>query len=240
MYDLRHSPRDSMYDAVWESIFSSRGWGRYPAEDLVRFVAREAFGVADRGRLKALELGCGPGANLWFLARERIPFDAIDGSPTAVSQATARLDEELPGWRGRIRCGDFCALPEDFTGYDFVIDSEAICCNDLAESRRLIEQVHDRLLPGGAFWSRTFAPGTWGTEDGERVGDDYWRFASGPLAAKGAIRLTPRDSIPALYGSRWESLRVGEITRHDGDPREQIREWIIVARKAASLPAPGR
>src|ERR1035441_583465 len=142
-----------MYDRVWERIFSSRSWGKYPGEDLIRFVAREAFSVADRRMLKALEVGCGPGANLWFLANEGIPFDAIDGSPSAVSLAEARLDREKRGWKGRIAVGNFCYLPEDFRGYDFVLDSEAIYCNDFEESSRLIADVHDRLRRGGILES---------------------------------------------------------------------------------------
>jgi SAM-dependent methyltransferase len=220
-----------MYDDVWEQIFSSRSWGRYPAEDLIRFVAREAFSVADRSRLKALELGCGPGANLLFLANEGIPFDAIDGSPSAVSLAKARLDLERPGWKGRVELGNFCRLPDDFRGYDFVLDSEAIYCNDFEESSRLIADIHDRLRSGGAFWSRTFARGTWGVESGSRIGEDYWLANEGPLAGTGPVRLTPLESIDRLYGSAWASMTIGEITRHDGNPNQLIREWIIVARK---------
>jgi hypothetical protein len=222
-----------MFDPVWERIFSSRKWGRYPAEDLIRFVAREAFSSADRAKLKALELGCGPGANLWFLANEGIAFDAIDGSSSAVSQAKIGLDRENPGWRGRIEVGDFCCLPEDFRGYDFVLDSEAIYCNSFDESSRLIVDIHARLIMGGAFWSRTFAPGTWGVESGTCIGEDYWLANEGPLADTGPARLTPLESIARLYGSSWASITVGEITRHDGNPNHLIREWIIVARKHA-------
>ncbi len=220
-----------MYDSVWESIFSSRSWGRYPAEDLIRFVAREAFSICDRTKLRALELGCGPGANLWFLAKEGIPFDAIDGSPTAVAQARARLDQEVPRWKGRIEVGDFCDLPKDFRDYDFVLDSEAIYCNNDEESSALIRDIHRRLRPGGAFWSRTFAPGTWGVETGQRIGRHYWLAHEGPLAGTGPARLTPVEELSQLYGECWASLTVGEITRHDGNPRKMIREWIIVARK---------
>ncbi len=220
-----------MLDAVWESIFSSRAWGRYPAEDLIRFVMREAAAAPDRKRLKVLELGCGPGANLWFLANESIAFDAIDGSPTAVSQARARLDQEKPGWKGRIEAGDFLRLPADFRGYHFVLDSEAIYCNGFEESAQLIRELHERLLPGGAFWSRTFAPGTWGVESGKRLGRDTWLASDGPMAGKGPTRLTPREAVPELYGPAWASIEVGEISRHDGNPAHLIREWIIVARK---------
>ena len=220
-----------MYDPVWESIFSSRSWGRYPAEDLVRFVVREVAGTTDRTKLKALELGCGPGANLWCLANEGIAFDAIDGSPSAVHQARARLTAEKPGWRGRIEVGNFCLLPDDFRDYDFVLDSEAVYCNDVDESRALIADIHDRLLPGGGFWSRTFAPGTWGVETGQRIGEDYWLANEGPMAGKGPTRLTPLESVPRLYGSAWASINIGELTRHDGNPDHLLREWIIVARK---------
>lgn len=222
-----------MYDSVWEEIFSSRTWGRYVAEDLVRFVAREIAARGDRTPLKALELGCGPGANLCFLANEGIAFDAIEGSPTAAAQAQARLDREHPGWRGRIVAGNFCRMPDDFTGYDFVLDSEAIYCNDFAESRQVITEIHKRLKMGGAFWSRTFAPGTWGVASGTPIGQDYWLANAGPLVGKGPVRLTPLESLPALYGDAWASINVGEITRHDGDPGQIIREWIVVARKRA-------
>jgi hypothetical protein len=220
-----------VYDPVWERIFASRSWGRYPAEDLIRFVAREAFSAKDRSALKALELGCGPGANLWFLANEGIPFDAIDGSSSAVEQARARLNKEKPGWRGRIEVGNFNRLPEVFREYDFVLDSEAIYCNDIEESSALIGAIYHRLKPGGAFWSRTFAPGTWGVESGTRIGEDYWLANEGPLAGTGPVRITPLQSVSHLYGKNWSSIAIGEITRHEGNPDHIIREWIIVARK---------
>lgn len=220
-----------MYDPVWDEIFRSRAWGKYPAEDAVRFVVREAARAADRRSLRALELGCGPGANLWLLANEGIEFDAIDGSPAAVAQAKARLDREQPGWRGRVVAGNFCALPADFRDYDLVLDSEAVYCNDFDESAKVVAEVLRRLRPGGAFWSRTFARGTWGVETGRRIGRDYWIASDGPMLGKGPVRLTRREDVAELYGAGWASIEVGEITRHDGDPERQIREWIIVARK---------
>ena len=181
-----------MYDPIWDSIFSSRAWGRYPAEELIRFVMRESSRSRDKGAIKALELGCGPGANLCFLANEGIRFDAIDGSSSAVAQAKMRLDSESPGWKGRIEVGNFCVMPSDFNEYDFVLDSEAIYCNDF---------------------------------------EDYWIASEGPMVNKGQTRLTRLESLPELYGAGWDTINVGEITRHDGNPDQIIRELIIVARK---------
>jgi SAM-dependent methyltransferase len=68
---------------AWNKLFSDRTWGRYPSEDLVRFVAR-TFGNGE-GK-SALEVGCGPGANLWYLAREGFETCGVDLSPVAVEQ----------------------------------------------------------------------------------------------------------------------------------------------------------
>ncbi len=103
-----------MFDPVWESISQRRSWGKYPAEALIRVVARDAFAVPDRGVLKALELGCGPGANLWFLANEGIAFDVIDGSATAVARGRERLNRDIPRWKGNISVGDVASFPRTF------------------------------------------------------------------------------------------------------------------------------
>src|SRR6218665_938871 len=65
------------YTGHWDEKFRSRSWGRYPPEDLVRFMGRR-FRAADKGAVKVLEVGCGPGANLWFMHREGFAVHGID------------------------------------------------------------------------------------------------------------------------------------------------------------------
>ena len=92
--------RPMAWDPIWERIFRERSqWGRYPPEELVRFVARYYYGSNDRGSVRFLEVGCGPGAGpSWYLAREGYAFCGIDGSGTAVEMARRRFrDEGLQG-----------------------------------------------------------------------------------------------------------------------------------------------
>ena len=42
---------------LWEGIFSSREWGKYPSETLIRFIARNFYNVSDRKAINILELG---------------------------------------------------------------------------------------------------------------------------------------------------------------------------------------
>ena len=92
---MSRTDADSTWDPGWEQIFSSREWGKYPPEHVIRFIARSFYGVPDRKEVRLLEPGCGPGANIWFMAREGFTVSGIDGSATSIKQA----DERLVRWR---------------------------------------------------------------------------------------------------------------------------------------------
>ena len=89
------------WDPVWDDIYRTRAWGQYPGEDVIRFVQRQYGAAPDRGRVRLLEVGCGAGANLWFMAREGFVVHGVERSPTAVQLAQERLDRECAGWRER-------------------------------------------------------------------------------------------------------------------------------------------
>ena len=222
-----------MWDAVWEDIFRSREWGKYPSEDLIRFVARHFYQVADRSSVRLLEVGCGPGANLWYLAREGFSFVGIDGSETAIGKAEKRLDDECPGWRarGELRVGDIVKLPFANAAFDAVIDNEAISCNNFDASCAMYAEISRVLKPGGRMYSRTFAEGSWGDGSGESLGHGAWHFADGPLAGKGLCRFTAEEDIPVLAKSM--QLQNVEMLRWTTEnQKHEIREWLITALKA--------
>lgn len=221
-----------MWDSVWEDIFRSREWGKYPSEDLIRFVARHFYRVADRASVRLLEVGCGPGANLWYLAREGFSFVGIDGSETAISKAEARLDEECPGWRtrGELRVGDIVTLPFQDSVFDAVIDNEAISCNSFDASCQMYAEISRVLKPGGCMYSRTFATGSWGDGSGEDLGHGARHCAEGPLAGKGLCRFTAEADIPRLTQS-LQLQNVEMLCWTADNQKHEIKEWLITAIK---------
>ncbi len=86
------------WDPVWETVYRSRAWGQYPGEDVIRFVKGRFSQAEEPARVRLLEVGCGNGANLWFMAREGFCVHGVDRSETAVHLACERLDRECPAW----------------------------------------------------------------------------------------------------------------------------------------------
>ncbi len=221
------------WDPVWEKVFSSQAWGKYPGEDLIRFVARNFYKAPDRKAVRILEVGSGPGANLWFVAREGFSAYGIEGSATAVAQSIKRLDDEVGGWSGKIVQGDFNRLPFADAEFDAVIDIEAIYCNAFENSRRIIAGIRRVLKPRGLFYSRTFAQGCMGDGTGEPVGHHAWKVAEGPLLGKGYSRFSDADDIERLYGEGFtiEELELNSRTVGGHRSGHHVIEWSVTARK---------
>src|SRR5271155_1362805 len=91
---MSHPVETGTWDPIWEDIFRSRSWGKYPPEHVIRFIALSFSGAVDRSKVRLLEIGFGPGANVWFMAREGFSVSGIDGSPTAIQRAQERLASE--------------------------------------------------------------------------------------------------------------------------------------------------
>src|SRR5271165_5975647 len=97
------------WDPIWDKIYSRRSWGKYPKEELIRFVARHYYGAPDRSAFKFLDVGCGFGASACYLAREGFTIDAIDGSAVIIDLLRKRLVAE--DLKVSLVVGDAAALP---------------------------------------------------------------------------------------------------------------------------------
>jgi SAM-dependent methyltransferase len=219
---------------LWESVFQNQTWGKYPPIPLVRFIAKHFHPVRDRSELRVLELGSGPGANLWFLAREGFTVYGIDGSETACRLARQRLEEENLRERiGELLVGDYFEhlkyFPDEF--FDAVIDIESLYCNSFERSRKIMKSVFQKLKKNGKFFSMTFAENSYGFEKGNEI--DYHAIlpTDGPMAGKGFSRFTTKSDIYDLY--EHENSKIINIQRQDLilDETRSIKEWIIEAEK---------
>jgi len=220
------------WDTVWEQIFQQQEWGRYPAESLVQFVSRSFAAQRDRHAVRILEVGCGPGANVWFLAREGYAAYGIDGSATAIAQARQRLEAE--GLRADLRVGDILSLPFPTDFFDAVVDIECLYSNSRAATEHILHEIHRCLKPNGLFYSRSLTDATYlGRTRRQLARFEYTDISDGPAAGKGLVRVMDREEVHELYGACFTIDAIDRLEQTRDNGALTISEWLIVCRKAA-------
>ena len=218
-----------VWDNLWEQIFQESEWGKYPAESLIRFIANNFYHKRNRG-IKILEVGCGPGANIWYLAREGFEVYGIDGSLTAIAKAKDRVADE--GFNAQLKVGDIMTLPYDDCFFDAVIDVECLYCNDRKDTKAILGEISRCLKDDGLFYSRTLADDMYVGKTQTKVSHlEYKEISDGPIAGKGLARLMDKAEISSLYGTFFiiRSIDKLEYTLDNGSMK--VSEWIIVSQK---------
>jgi ubiquinone/menaquinone biosynthesis C-methylase UbiE len=138
------------WDSKWEEFYKKSGGNEYPETAVVRFIARNFYKSNNRNKIKILDLGCGTGANLWYLSREGFSASGIDGSKTAIERTGEKLDRE--GINANLLTGDFQNLPYAPNFFDAVLDITSIQHNDDASIRKIVAEVHRVMKPDGKYF----------------------------------------------------------------------------------------
>lgn len=218
---------------IWENIFTSSEWGKYPPVSVIKFVAKNFYNAKDRKQIKILEIGSGPGANLWFMAREGFTVYGIDFSQTACEKALNRLvADDLSERIGGVLTGDYAEKLVEFEDayFDAIVDVESLYCNSFEKSREIIEICFSKLKPGGLMFSQTFSDKTWGLE-GKTIEYHALFPIDGPMAQKGYTRYTTKEDINKLYkleNNHIKNIELQELHLSNG---KSISEWIIEVEK---------
>ena len=222
---------------IWENIFQEHEWGKYPPIPFVRFVAKNFYNVNDRSNTRFLELGCGSGANIWYLAKEGFSVSCIDISESAILRLQKRLHEEnLLHFLEKVEIGDYrdflVKFPDNY--YDCVFDIASLCCINFNDAINIIEESFKKIKVGGLFFTMTFADGTFGFENIEEIEYHAGIPTTGPLANKGLQRYTTIDDIQILFNKPY--MKIEFVHRNDYyydaiNNKDVIKEWCVAVRK---------
>jgi SAM-dependent methyltransferase len=223
------------WDPVWEEIFRHKEWGKYPPEHVIRFVARNFYRSVDRSKIRLLEIGCGPGANIWFMAREGFTVAGIDGSSTAIHKANQRLSGE--NLTADLHVGDFAHLPWPDNSFDGIIENVSLYTNPWNSIKCALREVHRVLKPGAPFLSSFFTERTWGYGLGEKVEpDSFTNIFAGPLAGTGFCFFLKKDRISDLFQNFSDVISERISQTLDGE-QHLIEQFVITCGKAEMVTA---
>lgn len=153
-----------------------------------------------------LDVGCGSGRNLAFLAHAGATITAVDADPAAVAACAQRLEREP----GSHRC-IVGTLPD--LGLDQRFDA-VICiavlhfAPDQAAFHRWVDACWERLLPGGVFLARLAT-----------------RIALPEAAAHFAYRPTLDDIVACER--RWQASRIDPLKTTLVEERRVMSTWTL-------------
>lgn len=198
---------------VWEDTFSTRQWGRYPSEEVVRFYfgSRQLFTASP----SALDIGCGAGACAWFLAHNGVRVTAIDGAPSALEQLKRTL--------GEFHAESVVTVLADITKphafvqgpFDFLVDHYSLYANPEDAVARAFAEYHSLLAVGGRFLVCLFGKGCTGSESGRRSGKNtFVDLQTGPHQRTGTLTLWTQEEATELLRSCGYAIKYWEQQVH--------------------------
>jgi len=196
------------WDTLWDTFYQQSSGNQYPEAHIIRFVAKNFYGMADRSKVNILDLGCGGGCHLWYLAREGFSAHGVDGSPTAIDAARAKLDRE--GVQADLHVCDFTTLPFSDNSMDGVIDAASIQHNGMDAFHRIVKEVCRVLKPGGRFYGALIA-------HSRDLSDTSF-----------STHFFSKDELKEIF-SPFEKVSIDETGYSEDDGQRSIRFWLVEA-----------
>ncbi len=128
-------------------------WETGPREELVGLVASQRISAETLAPGRALDLGCGSGANALFLAEHGFSVTGVDFSAVALAKAARRMAAAGATERVTLLRADLTRVPIDGLAgpFDLLVDYGTL--DDLAppQRRSMADNVIRLARPGAAF-----------------------------------------------------------------------------------------
>lgn len=223
------------FDNEWEKVHSERDWGKYPPEEIIRFVARNYFKL-NRNNVKILDLGSGGGAISWFLAREGFVVEAVDGSISAIKKAKKYIDDE--NLNVSFKQCDLSELPFEDNYFDAIIDSAAISANTSIGIDHILLECHRVLKMNGKIMSAgLFKRNMTGFGKGEQIDKFTFRnITTGSVANIGTVHFFSREEIKQKWmDAGFSELIIDSVERSSNGEETFVKYYVVEAVKKTSI-----
>ena len=223
---------------VFEQLYQTRGFAsqrRYPNEQLIGFIAGNFFraDAATRAKIKMLELGCGSGANLWFVAREGFDVTGIDFAPSGIALCQTMLD--IWQVQAKLQLADMTALPFENSSFNVVFDVVSMQHLTLAQHAAALAEAHRCLQEGGQFFSYHLAENGFIRQAVSEMVDERTvvDIPSGlPLAGNGqTCLLSTAIYLQLLTDVGFREISIEKQTRTYNSQSQTLEYLIVTARK---------
>lgn len=218
---------------IWEQQYRDKGFKsqrEYPNESLIAFIK----GNCKPGD-KILELGCGSGANLWFLVKEGHNAYGIDYSDTGIKYCEKMLKKW--GVKAKIKKANMLKLPYNNDEFDFIADVVSIQHLLFKDHLACLKEVYRCLKKGGKLFSYHLGENSISYSHGggkliDKNTIDNISDSTKPLANNGmTCFLSRNDAYNLLYKAGFKNIKIDKIIRSYNNQEFCIEYLVIRAEK---------
>jgi SAM-dependent methyltransferase len=134
--------------SIWNAIFAEKGLVfPNPHQEMPRFTAL----LQEQDARTILDLGCGTGRHLLYLAQQGFAVSGIDSAPTALAISQQRLHER--GLTAELRLQDiFDRLPYPDGAFEALLSTQVIHHARLIQIQALVQEIERILKPNGLIF----------------------------------------------------------------------------------------
>ena len=154
-YEDRRTAMKQLWETSFQAQIAARAYNTAPVEALVRTLAyylRARYTPEQETHLHFLEMGCGAGPNLLWLARRGIRVNGIDISPTALSLCLENLRQsDVEDRIGVLWEGSVTETPFPNESFHGVIEACVLQHLTKIERQKTFAEISRILKPGGVF-----------------------------------------------------------------------------------------
>lgn len=138
--------QNNLYNFEKWNDWNQSGGPNYPHDKVIQFCLRN-YPPQIRNLTRVLDLGCGTGANTWFLSREGFLVTATDISPNGIDATKRRLDQsELIA---QLRVEGANEISDKAESFDLVICVGVLEAVGASVAKEVFEKVSRVLKTGG-------------------------------------------------------------------------------------------
>lgn len=220
------------FDQSWEEIHAKCIWGGYPSEHVIRFVARNFYGIQNRDSVRILDFGCGAGAHTWYLVREGFGTYAFDGSQNAVNNTIARLKTECVEYdTNHVICADGLNLPYKNNYFHAIIDNVSIQANLYKDIYQMYRNCYQMLKSEGKLFTCVFGKETDGYGTGKEIeSGTYENLTEGRLQHSGKKHFFDKEELrDLLLDCGFQDIQIDSVRYTDGG--DKVHQWIAITKK---------
>ena len=217
------------FDTQWDQVYNDgKQLNEFPFSDFVSFYFNKF--KDNQSKLNILEVGCGAGNNLEFLAQKGHNVYGIDISEKVIEHTKQKFSKK--NLSGHFTVDTFIDLPYEDNFFDLIINRAAICHADMLNANIAMKECNRVLNSNGVFYSTFYS--NFNTFKATKIDFGFYDSFEKEFQNVGALKFYNIFEITKLFEKNnfdIKNLYLSDKKDMTEIPVQIHSEWIIHANK---------